>query len=121
MHVGSRDASSSAEAGARQPLLAACGRLVVVAAPGAPSIDVFDAADVAELSDVLGAGAAKMRFIAAFPVSDISAPVSVNAICFLRGGLLAVAGVCTRGAGECNRAEKRWGRAREEGARYTHA
>ncbi len=106
MHLGSRSAVLAGDAGARQPLLAACGRLVVVAVPGAPAVDVFDAADVAELSAVLGPGAAKMRFVASFAVSDIAAPVSVEAVVFLRGGLLAVAGVCSRGAGAWPRARK---------------
>ena len=97
VNVGS-GALAVSEAGSRQGLIAACGRIVAVALPGASSIDLFDSADVAELSAVLGAGASKMRFIASFPVSDIADPVAIHALVFLRGGLLAIAGVCSRGS-----------------------
>ena len=87
------------EAAAPHSLLAASGRLVALCAPGAQAVDLFDAADVAELSAVLGPGRCKLRFIASFPVSDISDAVSVHALTFLRGGALALAGTCARGAG----------------------
>ncbi len=79
-------------------LLASCGRLVCVAMN--THVDVYDAHDVSEMSAVLGAGACKMRFICSFPVTDISDPVRVSSIAFLRGGLLATAGSCIRGTGE---------------------
>jgi hypothetical protein len=96
--TGGSGTLAASEAGSRQGLIAACGRIVAVALPGASSIDLFDSADVAELSAVLGAGASKMRFIASFPVSDIADPVAIQALVFLRGGLLAIAGVCSRGS-----------------------
>lgn len=99
MGGGVRGLHAVSEAGSRQPLIGVCGRIVAVAAPGASSIDLFDAADVSELSAVLGAGAVKMRFIASFPVSDIADAISVHALVFLRGGLLVVGGVCSRGSG----------------------
>ena len=98
MGGGVRGLHAVSEAGSRQPLIGVCGRVVAVAAPGASSIDLFDAADVSELSAVLGAGAVKMRFIASFPVSDIADAISVHALVFLRGGLLVVGGVCSRGS-----------------------
>jgi hypothetical protein len=80
------------------PLLAAAGRVVAVAR-GA-SVQLFDARDVADVAGVLGAGACKFRFLCSFPVTDIADPVTVSAVAFLRGGHLAVAGVCARGTGE---------------------
>jgi hypothetical protein len=80
-----------------QGLLAAYGRIVAVANAG--HIDVYDAGEVVEMTSVLGAGTCKFRFISSFSVSDIQASVDISSVCFLRGGLLAVAGLCTRGVG----------------------
>lgn len=90
--------SSSTSSAGHGSLLASCGRLVCVAMN--THVDVYDAHDVSEMSAVLGAGACKMRFICSFPVTDISDPVRVSSIAFLRGGLLAIAGSCIRGTGE---------------------
>ena len=80
-------------------LLAAHGRLVALCAPGAAAIDLFDAGAAAELSAALGPGRCKLRFVASLAVTDIADAVAVHALVFLRGGALAVAGVCARGAG----------------------
>ena len=87
------------EAASRQSLLAASGRLLAVCTPGALAVDLLDASAVADLSGVAGPGRCKARFIASFPVLDIADAVAVHALCFLRGGLLALAGSCSRGAG----------------------
>ena len=79
-------------------LLSACGR--IVAAAHGTRVELFDSHDVSELSRVFGAGACKMRFLCAISVTDISDPVTVQAVHFLRGGHLAVAGVCKKGTGE---------------------
>ena len=92
--------SSPSEAATRPSLLSACGRLVAVCAPGGPAVDLYDAHDVAELSSVLGPGSCKLRFVASFPVTDIADPVALQSIAFLRGGVLALVGVCSRGCGE---------------------
>ena len=89
------------ETASPQSLLSACGRLVALCSPGAQSVDLFDAGDVAELSSVLGPGRCKLRFLASFPVADIADAVAVHALAFLRGGALALAGTCARGAGAC--------------------
>jgi hypothetical protein len=77
--------------------LAAAGRIIAVAA--GETVELFDAGDVADVSAVLGPGAIRIRFIASFAVVDIADAVTVSALAFLRGGLLAVAGVCARGTG----------------------
>jgi len=79
-------------------LLSSCGRIVCVAMH--THIDVYDTHDVSEMSAVLGPGSCKMRFICSFPVTDISDPVRISSVIFLRGGLLALAGSCVRGTGE---------------------
>ncbi len=89
----------SSESLTRQSLLATCGRLVAVCSPGALAVDLFDASDCADLSSVLGAGRCKLHFVASFPLTDVADPVAAQALCFLRGGLLAVTGICSRGAG----------------------
>ena len=89
----------STEVASSQSLCASSGRIVAVSAPGAFAVDLFDAHDVADLSNVLGSGRCKMRFIASFPLADIADAVAVHALCFLQGGLLMIAGVCSRGAG----------------------
>ena len=89
----------STEVASAQSLCASSGRIVAVSAPGAFAVDLFDAHDVADLSNVLGSGRCKMRFIASFPLADIADAVAVHALCFLQGGLLMIAGVCSRGAG----------------------
>jgi len=102
LHGGSR-ARSAAEvaaqlaSGSGGSLLAACGRLVCVAQHA--HVDVYDAHDANEMSAVLGAGSCKLRFLCSFPVADIADAVSISALAFLRGGLLAVAGTCARGTG----------------------
>ena len=86
----------TADALRRQSLLAASGRLAVVAS--ASGLDVYDALAVADLGASLGAGTAKLRFLASFPMVDIEDRVAVTAVAFLRGGLLAVGGTAGRGA-----------------------
>ena len=92
-------------------LLAAAGRVVAVAPLGSASVDLYDAHDVAELSAVLGPGSVRLRFLASFAVTDVVQPVTVHALAFLRGGLLAVTGVCARGAGAWRGGGGRAGRA----------
>jgi len=102
LHGASR-ARSAADVAAAPPAaaggatIACCGRLVCVAQ--ASHVDVYDAHDAHDTSDMFGAGSCKLRFVCAFPVVDISDAVAVGALLFLRGGLLALAGQCTRGTG----------------------
>ena len=96
-YLGTGSLLPASEACQQQSLLAASGRVLAVA--GALAVDLFDTSDVADLSGVLGPGRCKMHFIASFPVMDIADPVAVRSLCFLRGGLLALAGTCSRGAG----------------------
>jgi hypothetical protein len=98
-HGAGAAALAPSQAASRQSLIAASGRLLAVCSPGALAVDLFDACDAADLSGVLGPGRCKLRFLASFPLLDISDAVAVQALCFLRGGLLALAGTCSRGAG----------------------
>ncbi len=93
--------ASAGDASGRQSLIASCGRIVALG--HGTSVHLFDAHDTAELSGALGPGACKMRFLCAFPVSDINDAVTVSALYFLRGGHLALAGTCTKGTGECGK------------------
>ena len=98
-HTTPRPLLSPGEACTRQSTLSVCGRLLALCTPGSQTLDLYDTHDVCDMSSILGPGRFKLRFIASFPVCDITDPVAVHAVCFLKGGLLAITGLCGKGAG----------------------
>jgi len=82
----------------RQSLIAVSGRLIAIGAGN--HIHLYDSHDVSNVSGVLGTGSCKFRFLCSFPIMDINDSVTVTSLLFLRGGHLALSGLCAKGTGK---------------------
>lgn len=82
----------------RQSLIAVSGRLIAVGAGN--HIHLYDSHEVSNVTAVLGPGSCKFRFLCSFPIMDISDSVTVTSLLFLRGGHLALSGLCAKGTGK---------------------